>query len=95
MSKRQSKTGVQHLVYQAKTGFQYYFTFPSYISNHPQLPAQIRWSLGHDEALARDLAQYLNPRFRRVSGFVWWSRGDLNPRPPALRYRFYMLSHLY
>ncbi len=63
MSKRQSKTGVQHLVYQAKTGFQYYFTFPSYIGNHPQLPAQIRWSLGHDEALARDLAQYLNPRF--------------------------------
>ncbi len=63
MSKRQSKTGVQHLVYQAKTGFQYYFTFPSYIGNHPQLPAQIRWTLGHDEALARDLAQYLNPRF--------------------------------
>ena len=63
MSKRQSKTGVQHLVYQAKTGFQYYFTFPGYIGNHPQLPAQIRWSLGHDEALARDLAQYLNPRF--------------------------------
>src|SRR5690606_41634669 len=25
----------------------------------------------------------------------WWSRGDLNPRPPELRYRFYMLSHLY
>lgn len=21
--------------------------------------------------------------------------GDLNPRPPALRYRFYMLSQLY
>jgi len=32
-----------------------------------------------------------------VRGFVhfWWSRGDLNPRPPALRYRFYMRSHLY
>ena len=25
----------------------------------------------------------------------WWSRGDLNPRPPVRRYRFYMLSHLY
>lgn len=25
----------------------------------------------------------------------WWSRGDLNPRPPGLCYRFYMLSHLY
>jgi len=26
---------------------------------------------------------------------IWWSRGDLNPRPPVRRYRFYMLSHLY
>lgn len=60
MSKRQSKTGVQHLVYQAKTGFQFYFTFPSDIGSHPKLPAQIRWSLGHDEALARDLAKHLN-----------------------------------
>lgn len=60
MSKRQSKTGVQHLVYQAKTGFQFYFTFPSNIGSHPKLPAQIRWSLGHDEALARDLANHLN-----------------------------------
>ena len=33
MSKRQSKTGVQHLVYQAKTGFQFYYTFPSDIGN--------------------------------------------------------------
>ncbi|PZP77379.1 MAG: recombinase XerD, partial [Ectopseudomonas oleovorans] len=65
MSKRQNKTGVQHLVYQAKTGFQYYFTFPRYIGNHPQLPAQIRWSLGYDEALARNLAAHLNLRFKQ------------------------------
>lgn len=64
MSKRQSKTGVQHLVYQAKTGFQFYFTFPSNIGSHPKLPAQIRWSLGHDEALARDLAKHLNARIQ-------------------------------
>lgn len=64
MSKRQSKTGVQHLVYQAKTGFQFYYTFPSDIGNYPQLPAQIRWSLGHDEALARDLAKHLNARIQ-------------------------------
>ena len=64
MSKRQSKTGVQHLVYQAKTGFQFYYTFPSDIGSQPQLPAQIRWSLGHDEALARDLAKHLNARIQ-------------------------------
>lgn len=64
MSKRQSKTGVQHLVYQAKTGFQFYCTFPSNIGSHPKLPAQIRWSLGHDEALARDLAKHLNARIQ-------------------------------
>ncbi|WP_027909342.1 site-specific integrase [Pseudomonas sp. URMO17WK12:I4] len=66
MSKRQSKTGVQHLVYQAKTGFQFYFTFPSYFAAVPQLPAQIRWSLGHDEALARDLANHLNPGLQKL-----------------------------
>ena len=26
---------------------------------------------------------------------IWWSRGDLNPRPPVRHYRFYMRSHLY
>ncbi len=25
----------------------------------------------------------------------WWSRGDLNPRPPVLRCRYYMLSQIY
>src|SRR5690606_26808435 len=65
MSKRQSKTGVQHLVYQAKTGFQYYLTFPKHFALNPQLPAQIRWSLGYDEALARNLAAHLNLRFKQ------------------------------
>lgn len=52
MSKRQSKTGVQHLVYQAKTGFQYYLTFPKHFALNPQLPAQIRsrhHSQGHSD----------------------------------------------
>ncbi|WP_314017849.1 site-specific integrase [Stutzerimonas degradans] len=65
MSKRQSKTGVPHLVYQANTGFQYYLTFPKHFAANPKLPAQIRWSLSHDEALARDLAKYLNASFER------------------------------
>jgi len=30
MSQRQNKTGVPHLVFQAKTGFQYYLTFPKH-----------------------------------------------------------------
>lgn len=65
MSKRQSKTGVPHLVYQANTGFQYYLTFPKHFAANPKLPAQIRWSLSHDEALARDLASYLNTAFEQ------------------------------
>ncbi|MFZ3182756.1 MAG: recombinase XerD [Pseudomonas sp.] len=64
MSKRQSKSGVPHLVFQAKTGFQYYLTFPKHFELNPKLPAQIRWSLGHDEALARDLTKHLNLRFQ-------------------------------
>lgn len=64
MSKHKSKTGVPHLVFQAKTGFQYYYTFPKHFSLNPMLPAQIRWSLGYDEALARDLAKHLNLCFQ-------------------------------
>ena len=34
-----------------------------------------------------------------LAGFVllriWWSRGDLNPRPPVLRCRYYMRSRVY
>ncbi|WP_312245859.1 hypothetical protein [Stutzerimonas nitrititolerans] len=66
MSKRQSRTGVPHLVYQAKTGFQYYLTFSKHFALNPKLPAQIRCSLGYDEALARDLAKHLNPRFQQI-----------------------------
>lgn len=57
------KTGPLHLIFGAKTGFQYYYTLPAHFAAYPQLPRQIRWSLGHDEALARELAQYLNERF--------------------------------
>src|SRR5690606_3670715 len=31
----------------------------------------------------------------RLFLFIWWSRGDLNPRPPVLRCRYYMLSQIY
>lgn len=65
MSQRQSRTGVPHLVFQAKTGFQYYLTFPKHFASNPKLPAQIRWSLSHDEALARELAKYLNASFEQ------------------------------
>lgn len=34
-------------------------------------------------------------KIRGLSASNWWSRGDLNPRPPALRYWFYMLSQIY
>lgn len=64
MSQRQSKTGLPHLVFQANTGFQYYLTFPKHFALNPKLPAQIRWSLGYDEALARALAKHLNLRFQ-------------------------------
>lgn len=57
------KTGPLHLIFSAKTGFQYYYTLPKHFAVHPQLPKQIRWSLGFDEALARELAQFLNERF--------------------------------
>lgn len=57
------KTGQLHLIFSAKTGFQYYYTLPTHFAAYPQLPRQVRWSLGHDEALARELAQYLNERF--------------------------------
>lgn len=57
------KTGPLHLIFSAKTGFQYYYTLPKHFAAHPQLPRQIRWSLGFDEALARELAQFLNERF--------------------------------
>jgi len=27
-----------------------------------------------------------------VGGFIWWRRGELNPRPQALYRQFYILS---
>jgi len=66
MSQRKSKTGVPHLVYQANTGFQYYLTFPKHFALSPKLPLQIRWSLGHDEGLARALTTHLNTRFKSL-----------------------------
>lgn len=38
---------------------------PKHFAANPKLPAQIRWSLSHDEALARDLAKYLNASFEQ------------------------------
>jgi hypothetical protein len=31
----------------------------------------------------------------RLFLIIWWSRGDLNPRPPVLRCRYYMRSRVY
>jgi hypothetical protein len=33
--------------------------------------------------------------WEHVETGVWWSRGDLNPRPPVLRCRYYMRSRFY
>lgn len=66
MSKRPSKNGVPHLSFQAQSGFQFYLTFPKHFSLSAKLPAQIRWSLGHDEPLARELAAHLNHRIQGV-----------------------------
>ncbi len=66
MSKRPSKTGVPHLSFQAQSGFQFYLTLPKHFSLNAKLPAQIRWSLGHDEPLARELAAHLNTSIQGV-----------------------------
>lgn len=66
MSKRPSKTGVPHLSFQAQSGFQFYLTLPKHFSLNVKLPAQIRWSLGHDEPLARELAAHLNTSIQGV-----------------------------
>lgn len=84
MSQRKSKTGVPHLVYQANTGFQYYLTFPKHYALNPKLPAQIRWSLGHDEALARALAEYLNPRLQQIIAKTNKPKPELAPELAAV-----------
>ena len=57
------KTPFLHLTFSTGTGFQYYRTLPAYFDNAPELPKQIRWSLGSDEHLARELASRLNHAF--------------------------------
>lgn len=52
-----------HLTFSSGTGFQYYLTLPPYFSDAPELPKQIRWSLGFDEHLARELATRINLSF--------------------------------
>lgn len=52
-----------YLTFSAGTGFQYYRTLPAYFSASPLLPKQIRWSLGDDERLARELAKRINNSF--------------------------------
>ena len=53
-----------------------------------------------EKAINSPEAPYL-PNFRhkkrrpRTSFSIWWSRGDLNPRPPVLRCRYYMRSRVY
>lgn len=52
-----------HLVFTEASGFQYYLTFPKFFAHYPRLPRQLRWSLGRDEALARQMGHYLNRVF--------------------------------
>lgn len=64
MSKKSfKKTPFLYLTFSNGTGFQYYRTLPAYFSNAHELPKQIRWSLGDNEHLARELATQLNHAF--------------------------------
>lgn len=58
-----NKTPFLYLTFSAGTGFQYYRTLPAYFSSASVLPKQIRWSLGDDERLARELAKRINNSF--------------------------------
>lgn len=58
-----NKVPFLHLTFSAAHGFQYYRTLPKYFAEAPELPRQIRWALGFNAALARELAAHLNEIF--------------------------------
>ena len=35
------------------------------------------------------------PLYIHTGVYIWWRRRELNPRPPALRHRLYMLILVY
>ena len=57
----------QHLITSPNGVFQYYLTLPAHLSSDPRLPAQVRWSLGRDAAVARTLAQLLDAELSLVT----------------------------
>lgn len=76
MSYRKSLQQQLHLVFTEDSGFQFYFTLPKYLARHPALPRQLRWSLGRDEPLARQLCAYLNQSLK----FLYEISDPLSPK---------------
>lgn len=68
MSKSPFKSSFLHLTFSESSGFQYYRDLPLHFKNIPGMPMQIRWALGADEILARELAAQLNHRFDFCTG---------------------------
>ncbi len=56
-----------HLVFTENAGFQFYYTLPKHLASHKSLPRQLRWSLGRDEPLARQLCAYLDQALKSLS----------------------------
>ncbi len=67
MSSRNSTQRQLHLVFTENAGFQFYYTLPKHFSRHPSLPRQLRWSLGRDEPLARQLCSYLDNALKSLA----------------------------
>jgi integrase len=67
MSRKNSPQRQLHLVFTESAGFQFYYTLPSHFSRHPSLPRQLRWSLGRDEPLARQLCSYLDNALKSLA----------------------------
>lgn len=56
-----------HLVFTENAGFQFYYTLPKHLASFKALPRQLRWSLGRDEPLARQLCAYLDQALKSLS----------------------------
>ncbi|WP_022964266.1 site-specific integrase [Halopseudomonas pelagia] len=63
---RKSSARQLHLIFSEDAGFQFYYTLPKRFAKHPALPRQLRWSLGRDEPLARQLCAYLDQSLKSL-----------------------------
>ncbi|MCL5042973.1 MAG: site-specific integrase [Gammaproteobacteria bacterium] len=67
MSYKKSSARQLHLVFTENAGFQFYYSLPPHLARHPAIPRQLRWSLGRDEPLARQLCAYLNSALKALN----------------------------